>query len=155
MPISSQSLLRSTSTFLFVGLVALMAIVGMNFWLGERAQFYFDDAIGARDTRVAAVELRNALQTAEASQRGFMITGNEIYLAPYQTSKIQMQRHLSILQSLLPSYPGSEVTLERLNTLLVVKFEELDRTIALKRQKRDEEALAIFRTNSGKTLTDG
>jgi two-component sensor histidine kinase len=131
-----------------------MAIVGMNFWLGERAQFYFDDAIGARDTRVAAVELRNALQTAEASQRGFMITGNEIYLAPYQTSKIQMQRHLSILQSLLPSYPGSEVTLERLNTLLVVKFEELDRTIALKRQKRDEEALAIFRTNSGKTLTD-
>lgn len=154
MPISSQSLLRSTSTFLLVGLVALMAIVGMNFWLGERAQFYFDDAIGARDTRIAAVELRNALQTAEASQRGFMITGNEIYLAPYQTSKIQMQRHLSALQSLLPAYPGTEVTLDRLTTILVAKFEELDRTIALKRQKRDEEALAMFRTNSGKTLTD-
>ncbi len=154
MPISSQFLLRSTSTFLLVGFIALMVIVGMNFSLGERAQFHFDEAIAARDTRIAAVELRNALQTAEASQRGFIITGNEIYLAPYQASKIQAQRHLAVLQSLFPSYPGSQVTLERLNALLVTKFEELDRTIDLKRQKRDAEAVAIFRTNSGKALTD-
>lgn len=33
-----------------------MAIVATNFWLGQRAQSYFDDAIAARDTRVAAVE---------------------------------------------------------------------------------------------------
>jgi CHASE3 domain sensor protein len=59
-----------------------MTIVAMNVWLGERAQSYFDDAIAARNTRVAAVELRSALQTAESSQRGFIITGNEIYLAP-------------------------------------------------------------------------
>ena len=80
MPISSRDLIRSTSAFLLIGFVALMGIVAMNFWLGERAQSYSEDAISARDTRVAAVELRNSMLTAESSQRGFIITGNEIYL---------------------------------------------------------------------------
>jgi two-component sensor histidine kinase/CHASE3 domain sensor protein len=154
MSISSKFILRSTSAFLFVGFMALMAIVAMNFWLGERAQTIFEDASAARDTRIAAVELRNAMQTAESSQRGFIITGNEIYLAPYQAAKIQAQHRLSALQTLLPSYPGSGVKLERLDALLASKFDELDRTIALKRDKRDEDALAIIRTNSGKALTD-
>ena len=43
-----------TTASLLTGFVALMAIVATNFWLGERAQFYFDNAIAARDTRVAA-----------------------------------------------------------------------------------------------------
>ena len=55
----------------------------MTFWLGERAQVYFNEVIAARDARSAAVDLRNAVQTAESSQRGFLFTGNEIYLAPY------------------------------------------------------------------------
>jgi two-component sensor histidine kinase len=154
MSVSKPSPLRSTSAFLLIGFLALMAIVAMNFWLGERAQSYFEDAISARDIRVAAVELRNAMQTAEAGQRGFMLTGNEIYLAPYQAAKIQAQRHLSALQALLSPSSGIEAPLSRLETLLDAKFAELDRTIALKRDKRDEEALVIFRTNSGKALTD-
>jgi len=149
---SSQT--RLTSGFLIIGFIALFAIVGMNFWLGERAQSYFDDVSAARDIRIAAVELRNALQTAEASQRGFIISRNEIYLAPYQSAKYQAQRRLSALQALLASQPGSDMTLSRLNDLLAAKFDELDRTIALKRDQKDEEALAIFRTNKGKALTD-
>ena len=154
MPMSRRYIVGSTSAFLLIGFVALMTIVAMNVWLSERAQSYFEGAIAARNTRVAAVELRNAMQTAESSERGFIITGNEIYLAPYQAAKIQAQRHLSALQTLLLSYPDSEVVLKRLTTIIGSKFDELDRTIALKRDQRDEEALAIFRTNSGKALTD-
>jgi two-component sensor histidine kinase len=131
-----------------------MTIVAMNFWLGERAQSYFEEASTARDTRIAAVELRNAMQTAESSQRGFILTGNEIYLAPYQTAKIQAQRRLSALQALLPSSTNFDVKLERLISLLAAKFDEFDHTIELKRDKRDDEALAIIRTNNGKALTD-
>ena len=143
-----------TTAALLTGFVALMAIVATSFWLGERAQFYFDTAIDARNTRVAAVELRNAIQTAEFSQRGFIITGNEIYLAPYQSAKTQAQRHLLALAALLPSYPNADLVLQRLTTILSGKFRELDDTIELKRNQRDEEILAIFRTNSGKSLGD-
>lgn len=131
-----------------------MAIVGMNFWLGERAQSYFNDAVAARDTRIAAVELRSAMQIAESSQRGFIITGNEIYLGPYRTAKTQAQRHLMALQGLLTSYPNSALTLDRLRAILSNKFEEFDRTIELKRNQQDAAVLAIIRTNNGKALTD-
>ena len=154
MSISSRQLFGITTASLVIGLVALMAIVATNFWLGERAQFYFDNAIAARDTRIAAVELRNSIQTAEFSQRGFIITANEIYLAPYQSAKTQAQRHLIALQTLLPAYPNADLTLQRLSAILSDKFGELDRTIELKRLKRDEDVLAIFRTNRGKALTD-
>ncbi len=154
MPISSRDLIRSTSAFLLIGFMALMAIVAMNFWLGERAQLYSDEAISARDTRVAAVELRNSMLAAESSERGFIITGNEIYLAPYQSAKAQAQRHLLVLQKRLPSYFDAGPTLDRLSAILTARFDEFDRTIALKRAQRDEEVRSIFRTNSGKALTD-
>ena len=83
MPITSRFVVRSTIGLLAVGFLALLGIVGMTIWLGERAQVYFNEVIEARDTRGSAVELRNAVQTAESSQRGFLVTGNEIYLAPY------------------------------------------------------------------------
>jgi two-component sensor histidine kinase/CHASE3 domain sensor protein len=143
-----------TTASLLMGFVALMAIVATNFWLGERAQFYFDNAIAARDTRVAAVELRNAIQTAQFSQRGFIITGNEIYLAPYQSAKTQAQRRLLALEPLLRSYPNADLAIQRLTAILSDTFAELDRTIELKRDQRDEEVLAIFRSNRGKTLSD-
>src|SRR5262245_2954127 len=87
MPVTTRFFVRSTSVFLIVGLLALLSILGMTFWLSERAQTYFDEALSARDLRVTAVELRSALQTAEASQRGFLFTGSEIYLAPYDAAK--------------------------------------------------------------------
>jgi two-component sensor histidine kinase len=154
MPASTRYLVQSTLAFLVIGFVALMSIVGMNFWLGEQAQGQFDSAIAARDTRVAAVEMRSAMQTAEDSQRGFIITGNEIYLAPYRTAKIQVQRNLAALQGLLVSYPGGGPILTRLGDILASKFAELDQTVALKRQGREDEVLAIIRSNTGKTLTD-
>ncbi|MGV8856680.1 MAG: CHASE3 domain-containing protein [Devosia sp.] len=110
--------------------------------------------MAARDTRVAAVELRNAMQTAESSQRGFIITGNEIYLAPYQSAKAQEQRYLLALQSLLLPYPNADATLSRLSEILATKFDEFDRIIALKRDGRDDDVIAIIRTNSGKAMTD-
>jgi two-component sensor histidine kinase/CHASE3 domain sensor protein len=154
MSISGRYLVRFTSTSLAVGFLALMAIVVMNFWLGERGQSYFDVAIAARDTRIAAVELRSALQTAESSQRGFIITGNEIYLGPYQTARTTAQRHLASLQTLLPGYPNADAALKRLSEILSAKFDEMDQTIALKRNQQDPEILAVLRTNKGKALTD-
>src|SRR6476646_7112945 len=126
MPVSSTFLVRSTLAYLAIGFVALAAIVAMNFWLSERAQTYFADAISARDVRVAAVELRNSILAAESSQRGFIITGNEIYLAPYQSAKAQAQRQLLVLQKLLPSYPDGGPTLPRLSAILANKFKEFD-----------------------------
>ena len=154
MPITSRFVVRSTIGLLAVGFLALLGIIGMTMWLGERAQVYFNDAIEARDTRGSAVELRNAVQTAESSQRGFLVTGNEIYLAPYGSAKALALRQLDALRRTLGPYADSEVMLSRLATIIAEKFAEMDQTIALKTELRDADALALFRTNRGKALMD-
>ncbi len=154
MPFSARAVVQSTFVFLAIGLVALLGIVGMSFWLQERSQAYFERAVEARDTRDAAAELRNAVQAAESSQRGFLYTGNEIYLAPYGTAKVQAQRQLGVLKQLLAPFPESDQSLQRLGDIVLDKFEELDQTITLKRARHDDEALALFKTNKGKALMD-
>ena len=114
MPISTRFVVQSTIALLAVGLLTLLVIVGMTIWLGERAHVYFDEAIEARDTREAAVELRSAVQTAESSQRGFVVTGNEIYLAPYDSAKAMARRQLEALKRSLADQPELDALLLRL-----------------------------------------
>ncbi len=154
MPISTRYLVQTTSAFLLIAFLVLVGVVGMNFWLAQKAQSNYEAANVERDTRIAAVELRNALQVAESSQRGYIITGNEIYLGPYQSAKVQANRRLAVLQQSLRAEPNSGPKLQRLSDILNAKFDELDRTIDLKRNQHDDEVLALIRTNAGKNLTD-
>ena len=70
MPISSGFVIQATTAFLIVGFLALFGIVGTTVWLNERAQSFHSDGAIEREIRNAAIELRDALRTAEASQRG-------------------------------------------------------------------------------------
>jgi signal transduction histidine kinase len=151
---SRRPLLQSTSLLLVIGFSALFGIVGTTLWLGVRAQAYFNEVIEARDTRAAAVELRNAVLGAESSQRGYLYTGNEIYLAPYDSAKALAQRQLTQLERHLADYPDLKAPMARLAVLLRDKFEDMDRAIALKVELKDAEALRLFRTNRSKALMD-
>jgi CHASE3 domain sensor protein len=154
MPISARFVVNFTVVALAVGLLSLVAIIGATVWLGERSQAYFDDALRLRDTRSAAVELRSAVQSAESSQRGFLIGGNEIYLAPFDTAKAEAQSRLRRLEQLVSTEKIAGPLVQRLSQVIAQKLEEMDRTIGLKKDFRDDDALADFRTNRGKALMD-
>ena len=154
MPISVRYVVQSTIILLAVGFLTLLGIVGMTIWLGEQARIYSNDAAEARDTQIAAVELRSAVQSAESSQRGYLLGGNEIYLAPYDNAKATAERQLDRLKRLLAPRQDAEAMLGRLAVVVAEKFAEMDRTNALKRDLQDAEAAAVFRTNRGKALMD-
>jgi signal transduction histidine kinase len=152
MPLAGRFVVQSVSALLVIGLVALGAMVAMTIWLSERSRTHFEDVIAARDVRSAAVELRSAVQSAESSERGYVLTGNEIYLSPYSTARGLAMRLLQSLQT--SSMPGTPPVLPRLNSLVLQKFSDMDRVIAFKQQREDAEALAIIRSNRGKLLMD-
>jgi two-component sensor histidine kinase len=154
MPISTRLVISSTIILLVIGFVALLGIVGTTLWLGERTQTYFDEVIEVRDERTATLELRNALIVAESAQRGFMVTGNEIYLAPYDLARAQMNRQVIRMKELFAIRPEAIPSVTRIEELAVSKFAEMDETIALKRNRQDDEALALFRSNRGKAIMD-
>lgn len=154
MPISSRSVVSFTIIFLAIGFLALLGIVGTTLVLGERAQVYFTEVVTARDQRSAVVEMRNALTGTEASQRGFMVSGNEIYLAPYDLAKSDVQRHLGNIRRLFAAHTEVLPSVERLEAISAAKISEMDEVITLVRARHMDEALAIFRTNKGKALMD-
>jgi two-component sensor histidine kinase len=154
MPISSRSVVSTTVILLVIGFLTLLAIVGTSLWLGERANLYFAQVIETRDQRSATVELRNALYAAESSQRGFLVTGNEIYLSPYEVAKSVAQRQLAELKIVFAHRPEATAAIDRLGQITADKFSEMDESITLMRARLTEEALALFRTNKGKALMD-
>ena len=154
LPDNTRFVAGTTFGLLAVGFLMLLLIVGATIWLGERAQSLLDDVVRARNTRTSAVELRNAVLGAESSQRGYLATSNEIYLAPYGTAKALAERELANLDTQLSPQGNFEPLVRRLKAVVADKIIEMDRTIALKNEQRADDALAILRTNRGKALMD-
>jgi two-component sensor histidine kinase len=136
------------------GLIALALIVGMSFWLNLRTQNFIEQVTHARALSSQAVALRSALQAAESSQRGFLYTQNEIYLAPYSVAKSQARRQLENLQLGLIDYAALQAAGEKLNEVVEKKFAEMDGSIQLQQQGKKNQAYDLVQTNQGKTLMD-
>jgi two-component sensor histidine kinase len=154
MPISVRFVVRSAIGLLAIGFLALFAIVGTTSWLNERARINFDDIIAARDVRGAAVELRDALRTAESSQRAYIFSGNEVYLAPYDAAKRQARRQLDVLKRLLSVDEAASRVFAKLGEVTAEKLSEMDQGNALKKGRNDTDAVTLFRSNRGKALMD-
>jgi two-component sensor histidine kinase/CHASE3 domain sensor protein len=151
---ASSRLALSVAAGLVIGFLALLAIVGMTVWLGERSNTLFQETAVQRDTRIAAVELRDTLRTAESSQRGYLLTGNEIYLAPYDTAKARARQQMSDLARFFTTVSQPPPYLPRLREAVDEKIGEMDQSIELKRAGADADALSMVRSNRGKSLMD-
>ena len=139
---------------LTIGFLALIMIVGATIWLVERSNSLFEQSAQERSIRVVAVGLRDHLRTAESSQRGFLLTGNQIYLAPYDTAKTRARQELGDLGRMLAPDAPNRAMLPRLSEAVGEKIAEMDNSIALKTAGRDAEAMAVLQSNRGKTLMD-
>src|SRR6478735_5303905 len=125
MYIAKRLIVPISLVLLVVGLAALLAVVAMTVWLGDRANEHFDEVVRLRDVRVAAVELRSAVQSAEASQRGLLLTGNQIYLSPYAAAKATANRQLDNLRRNLDGDPQFQAVLQRLTAIITEKLAEM------------------------------
>ena len=154
MPISGNAFVRSTAAFLLVGLLALIAIVGTTIWLVERNQVYFDQSLEARIARAATINLRNALQDAETGQRGFLLTGEELYLEPYSKAVPEIPGLVERVATVLKPYPEADAAVAKLRQGVADKLAEMTQTVALARAGDREGALAIVKTDRGKESMD-
>jgi two-component sensor histidine kinase/CHASE3 domain sensor protein len=144
----------AAAALLAVGLIALIIVVSMTVRLVQATQRDFVQATTARDLARAAVQLRHGLVAAESSQRGFVVSNNEIYLAPYGTARDQAFSELDRMATLMtPEQRDSPATL-RLIELVHEKFDELDETIAFKRAGEVAQVASILNSNRGKALMD-
>lgn len=98
--------------------------------------------------------LLSAVQDAESGQRGFLLTGNNRYLDPYQDALARASASVTALGSLTDDNPLQQANLRRLKPRLEERFAELRQTIEVRRTQGAAAALERVNTDRGKVLMD-
>lgn len=100
----------------------------------------------------------NAIATdlvdAETGQRGFIITGDESYLAPYESGSSSAALQLKTLRELTRDNANQQQRIDTLEPVIAAKLVELKRLIELRRQSGFEPTATSIRSGAGKNLMD-
>lgn len=94
------------------------------------------------------------LLNAESGQRGYLLTGEESYLAPYEQGRSAVTTALDALENLTADHPAQQSRVVVVDELVSAKLRELQQTIELQRSAGTEAALGIVRTHVGKGVMD-
>ncbi|MGB7654779.1 MAG: CHASE3 domain-containing protein [Novosphingobium sp.] len=117
----------------------------------------------ARQTAAAEAEASRSLETveqnlidAETGQRGYLLTQDPAYLAPYDAARASIGRNLDDLQIKLGSTgdPQNDDRLRKISQLANAKMIELDQTVRFARNGNLDAAMILVRSNNGKATMD-
>lgn len=106
-------------------------------------------AASERTRRVQAVVL--TLVDAETGQRGFLLTGEERYLAPYNAAQARITAELDTTEAGLRGDQEARDRFARIRLMAADKLTELAETLTLYRTGDVEGALAMVRTGRGRS----
>jgi PAS domain S-box-containing protein len=108
----------------------------------------------ARAVAVLNDSLMADLADAETGQRGFLLTGRQEYLEPYNRGAERASRDLTGLGAALRNDSLATPQLEELGGLISQKLDELKTTIEIRRTKGLAEAMRVVETDFGKRAMD-
>jgi CheY-like chemotaxis protein len=86
---------------------------------------------------------------AETGQRGYMLSGEERYLAPHTNATAALPDELAALARLVADDPAQVERVDVLRRLAEAKLKELQETIDLRAAGETDRALALVRTDRG------
>jgi two-component system, NarL family, sensor histidine kinase EvgS len=139
----------------FVIATAILVFVG---WQSYRNTARFAEAsewrkhtyevLGNLDQTVAR------LVDAESGQRGYLLTGNEVYLGPYHAATKNIDQTIKDLESLTSDNSNQQKRIQLLAPLVQKKLVELQRTIDLRKNEGLAAANRVVLEGSGKQWMD-
>jgi methyl-accepting chemotaxis protein len=132
---------------IFIGLVSYRHIQNLS-----------DTAQWVKHTHIVRHELNDllsAIQDAETGQRGFIITGKESYLEPYNSGIDSIQSILSKIKSLTSDNPSQQQRIDALKPRVEDKIRDLERAITIRKGENGlEAAIAVVNEEKGKQYMD-
>lgn len=98
--------------------------------------------------------LEKVVVDAETGQRGFLFTGNQDFLEPYNQSIEQEKMVFRTLKKLIQDNPEQTQKLTVVEGLIAEKLAELNQTIRLKQNGEDEQVRVLVNSGKGKQIMD-
>lgn len=141
---------------LVLGIIASLAIAVYSELGYRRLEFANQQMALALEMQAALHETLTLVVDAETGQRGFLLTGNEEYLTPYNAAVPKIEGAFGRLRELLVAQgtPAQRAAGGRINNLMGKKLGELEAAIALYRKDGPEAAQALLNTGIGKRAMD-
>lgn len=102
--------------------------------------------------RQAITQLFGAVKDAETGQRGYLLTGDKSYLAPYFQAKSDIPAMENQLSSLVASNALHQKQLSGLYPLIDAKLDELASTVDARMTHHSDASMAMVQSNLGRNL---
>ena len=132
------------------GFLIMLGIVAASVWLARSNEENLADAAHTQQIRAQTVDLLEAVTSAETGQRGYLLTGNPEYLAPFQKAVARVPAMIDALSA----ETGGGRDLEAWRSLIDAKLAELAQTVSLTQAGRRADAMQIVESNRGQQLMD-
>jgi methyl-accepting chemotaxis protein len=96
-------------------IIAMLVVLAATAWYnGQRAAQASALNRHSYETLIAAHQLQEAVETLQAGQRGYALTGRDEWLAPYRQGQAAFAHHLETLQRLTAAVPDQQERLARI-----------------------------------------
>lgn len=144
---------RDNRLFLIGYAVTLLVLVGDVFLTYLNISTLIEDLKVIQHTDAVQAELSDTLTNllnAETGQRGYLLTGDERYLEPYQKAEPRLPKNVVRLDELLTAHPRSRKKLAILRDLVTKQMRDLEQSIEHRRASGEDDAISRTQTNEGK-----
>jgi CHASE3 domain sensor protein len=142
-----------------IGVSALLAFIAWNAYLAvTHLKLVEKSATLTLESSAIQAELSGVLKDVtdmEAGQRGYLLTGNDAYLQPYDDAKGRIEIDFANLRAGLSARTQREQSLEsQLESLATSKQAEMERSISLRQQGYRRRSFKLVDTDEGKGYMD-
>lgn len=108
----------------------------------------------AQSTRSALNELMEAMLDAETGQRGYLLTGNTLYLEPYKETLKSINQQLDQLRIAFTPYPEQLGEFGVMSRHVSRKLAEIDLTVKMRAAGQEDAWRFVLTTDVGKEQMD-
>ncbi|MBX9687095.1 MAG: CHASE3 domain-containing protein [Candidatus Obscuribacterales bacterium] len=104
-----------------------------------------------QEVLLVLAELESAVKDAETGQRGYLLTRQKAYLAPYFGAQKRVDNDLCQLESLVSDNPVQNQRMQDLRASIKARMALIKQTLDLQEQGKNEAALALVLTGQGRS----
>lgn len=144
------------ATTVALGLSLLALFAGATLYVLQ-ANRTIDQVDAQADLSVRLRDLQTMLVTlgdAETGQRGFLLTGKDRYLAPYEQALVRVPVLMASLDRIRLDDPGLRQHIDKVRALMELKFQELRQTVELHRARQHARALDMVQSDVGQSYSE-
>ena len=144
---------RNTA-MLGIAAAVFLAVVGFSYREWRQYDRAIKQTAQTREIVDSVDQLLSDLLDAESGQRGYLLTGEDRYLEPYDRASRAIANDLSAIASRLAARPNQTPNIARLNDLSARRLSGLRQTIEIRRTEGAAAALAMVLSDRGKRTMD-